>query len=128
MPAGATHRYLHVYLRDVNRSRLDERGHWSRKLAPTRLVHALVTNTSSPKQQHPLQCSGLSCRKASNCPNVGVASYSVLAACSAMQNLREAIAGYRSRLAQETNERKRDALLAVALEYLERCAACHWAR
>ena len=46
-----------------------------------------------------------------------------LAARSAMQNLREAIAGYRSRLAQETNERKRDALLAVALEYLERCCA-----
>ena len=40
--------------------------------------------------------------------------------CSAMQNLREAIAGYRIRLAQETNEHKRDALLAVALEYLER--------
>ena len=37
-----------------------------------------------------------------------------------MQNLREAIAGYRIRLAQETNEHKRDALLAVALEYLER--------
>ncbi len=38
-----------------------------------------------------------------------------------MQNLREAIAGYRGRLAQEAKEQKRDALLAVALEYLERC-------
>ena len=38
-----------------------------------------------------------------------------------MQNLREAIAGYRIRLAQENKEQKRDALLAVALEYLERC-------
>ena len=47
-----------------------------------------------------------------------------VAYCSAMQNLREAIAGYRIRLAQETNEHKRDALLAVALEYLERYL-CH---
>lgn len=39
---------------------------------------------------------------------------------SQMQNLREAIAGYRSRLMQETNETKRNALLQVCLEYLER--------
>lgn len=37
-----------------------------------------------------------------------------------MQNLREAIAGYRGRLVHEGNEGKRTALLMVALEYLER--------
>ena len=37
-----------------------------------------------------------------------------------MQNLREAIAGYRVRLIHEGNEGKRNALLEVALEYLER--------
>ena len=42
------------------------------------------------------------------------------AICSAMQNLREAIAGYRGRLVHEGNEGKRNALLMVALEYLER--------
>ena len=39
---------------------------------------------------------------------------------SAMQNLREAIAGYRGRLVHEGNEGKRTALLMVALEYLQR--------
>lgn len=39
---------------------------------------------------------------------------------SAMQNLREAIAGYRGRLVHEGNEGKRNALLMVSLEYLER--------
>ena len=34
--------------------------------------------------------------------------------CSAMQNLREAIAGYRGRLAQEGNDVKRNALLQVS--------------
>lgn len=37
-----------------------------------------------------------------------------------MQNLREAIAGYRSRLVHESNENRRSALLHVCLEYLER--------
>lgn len=44
----------------------------------------------------------------------------VIDAASAMQNLREAIAGYRSRLMHESNENKRNALLHVCLEYLER--------
>jgi hypothetical protein len=37
-----------------------------------------------------------------------------------MQNLREAIASYRSRLLNEEKERKRATLMAVCLEYLER--------
>ncbi|KAK9808828.1 hypothetical protein WJX72_004439 [[Myrmecia] bisecta] len=45
---------------------------------------------------------------------------SVIDACNAMQNLREAIAGYRVRLTHESNEDKRNALLQVCLEYLER--------
>ncbi|KAK9804170.1 hypothetical protein WJX73_008272 [Symbiochloris irregularis] len=44
----------------------------------------------------------------------------VIDANAAMQNLREAIAGYRSRMIHETNEDKRTALLHVCLEYLER--------
>ncbi|KAK9861491.1 hypothetical protein WJX84_004658 [Apatococcus fuscideae] len=44
----------------------------------------------------------------------------VIDACSAMQNLREAISGYRSRLTHESHEDKRNALLHVCLEYLER--------
>ncbi|KAK9839780.1 hypothetical protein WJX81_000925 [Elliptochloris bilobata] len=44
----------------------------------------------------------------------------VLDAAAAMQNLREAIAGYRGRLMQENVEDKRNALLQVCLEYLER--------
>ena len=36
-------------------------------------------------------------------------------ACSAMQNLREAIAGYRGRLMHEGNDTKRNALLQVTL-------------
>lgn len=36
-----------------------------------------------------------------------------LLACSAMQNLREAIAGYRGRLMHEGNDVKRNALLQV---------------
>ena len=44
----------------------------------------------------------------------------VLDAASAMQNLREAVAGYRARLAAEPDDDKRSALLDVALEYLER--------
>ena len=45
---------------------------------------------------------------------------SVLDACSAMQHLREAIASYRTRLLFETNEMRRQSLLQVCLEYLER--------
>ena len=41
-------------------------------------------------------------------------------AASGMQNLREAIAGYRNRLMHESNDNKRNALLHVCLEYLER--------
>lgn len=41
-------------------------------------------------------------------------------ACSAMQNLREAISTYRTRLLGESKEHKRSAMLAVCLEYLER--------
>ena len=44
----------------------------------------------------------------------------VVDAAEAMQNLREAVAGYRARLAAEPDDDKRSALLAVALEYLER--------
>ncbi len=44
----------------------------------------------------------------------------VLDACAAMQNLREAIASYRSRLFYEANEIRRQSLLQVCLEYLER--------
>ena len=44
----------------------------------------------------------------------------MLDAASAMQNLREAVAGYRARLAAEPDDDKRSALLDVALEYLER--------
>ena len=36
-----------------------------------------------------------------------------VATCSAMQNLREAITGYRARLAHEGNDDKRNALLQV---------------
>lgn len=45
---------------------------------------------------------------------------SVIDACSAMQNLREAINGYRTRLMREGHEGKRNSLLEVCLEYLER--------
>ena len=44
----------------------------------------------------------------------------VLDACAAMQNLREAIASYRMRLFYESNDMRRQALLQVCLEYLER--------
>ena len=44
----------------------------------------------------------------------------VLDASGAMQNLREAVAGYRARLAAEPDDDKRSDLLRVALEYLER--------
>lgn len=44
----------------------------------------------------------------------------VLDACAAMQNLREAIASYRTRLFYESNEIRRQSLLQVCLEYLER--------
>lgn len=44
----------------------------------------------------------------------------VIDAASGMQNLREAIAGYRNRLMHESNDNKRNALLHVCLEYLER--------
>lgn len=47
----------------------------------------------------------------------------VLDAGGAMQNLREAIAGYRARLAADPDDDKRSALLDVALEYLERYCA-----
>ena len=43
-------------------------------------------------------------------------------AASAMQNLREAISQYRGRLLAEAKERRRAAMMAVCLEYLERCA------
>lgn len=44
----------------------------------------------------------------------------VLDACAAMQNLREAIAAYRSRIFHEQNEMRRQSLLQVCLEYLDR--------
>jgi hypothetical protein len=44
----------------------------------------------------------------------------VVDAASAMQNLREAIAGYRSRILSESKEHKRAAITAVCLQYLER--------
>lgn len=44
----------------------------------------------------------------------------ILDACAAMQNLREAIASYRSRIFQERNEMRRQSLLQVCLEYLDR--------
>lgn len=44
----------------------------------------------------------------------------VLDACAAMQNLREAIATYRTRLFLEPNEMRRQSILQVCLEYLER--------
>ncbi len=47
----------------------------------------------------------------------------VIDAASAMQNLREAIAGYRSRILSESKEHKRAAVTTVCLQYLERCAA-----
>jgi hypothetical protein len=47
----------------------------------------------------------------------------VIDAASAMQNLREAIAGYRGRILSESKEHKRAAATAVCLQYLERCAA-----
>ena len=46
---------------------------------------------------------------------VALDSYHALLACSAMQNLREAIAGYRGRLMHEGNDVKRNALLQVLL-------------
>lgn len=42
--------------------------------------------------------------------------------CSAMQNLREAIAGYRGRLMHEGNDVKRNALLQVVPRHLPRSA------
>eukprot|EP00878_Enallax_costatus_P006221 GHUV01006524.1.p1 GENE.GHUV01006524.1~~GHUV01006524.1.p1 ORF type:complete len:1656 (+),score=579.22 GHUV01006524.1:267-5234(+) len=45
---------------------------------------------------------------------------SVIDACSAMQNLREAIATYRGRLMAESKESRRATLMGVCLEYLER--------
>ncbi|KAL4440251.1 hypothetical protein ABPG75_003252 [Micractinium tetrahymenae] len=44
----------------------------------------------------------------------------VIDACSAMQNLREAIASYRGRMFYESNDARRQSLLQVCLEYLER--------
>lgn len=44
----------------------------------------------------------------------------ILDACSAMQNLREAIVSYRARMFKETNDMQRQSLLQVCLEYLER--------
>ncbi|GAB4814185.1 hypothetical protein N2152v2_001231 [Parachlorella kessleri] len=44
----------------------------------------------------------------------------VVDACSAMQNLREAIASYRNRIYYDTNDARRQSLLQVCLEYLER--------
>lgn len=44
----------------------------------------------------------------------------VLDACSAMQNLREAISSYRNKLFAEPNDMRRQSLLQVCLEYLER--------
>ena len=48
-------------------------------------------------------------------PNSFLHSPRVHAGCSAMQNLREAIAGYRGRLMHEGNDIKRNALLEVCL-------------
>lgn len=44
----------------------------------------------------------------------------ILDACAAMQNLREAIANYRNRIFQERNEMRRQSILQVCLEYLDR--------
>jgi hypothetical protein len=56
--------------------------------------------------------------------NLGKAALdAVVDAASAMQNLRDAIAQYRSRVLAETKERRRATLMAVCLEYLERCGA-----
>lgn len=44
--------------------------------------------------------------------------------CSAMQNLREAIAGYRGRLMHEGNDIKRNALLQVTLRLRHAVAYC----
>eukprot|EP00887_Chlorella_sp_A99_P002448 scaffold10.g2448.t1 len=44
----------------------------------------------------------------------------VLDACAAMQNLREAIASYRTRIYYEASDARRTSLLHVCLEYLER--------
>lgn len=44
----------------------------------------------------------------------------VIDACAAMQNLREAIASYRNRIYYDTNDARRQSLLQVCLEYLER--------
>jgi hypothetical protein len=44
----------------------------------------------------------------------------VIDACSGMQNLREAIASYRGRIFYEANDTRRQSLLQVCLEYLER--------
>eukprot|EP00210_Caulerpa_lentillifera_P000523 g506.t1 len=44
----------------------------------------------------------------------------VIDAANHMQNLREAILGYRERLSMEHNEAKRNSILRVSLEYLER--------
>ncbi len=48
-------------------------------------------------------------------------------ACSAMQNLREAIGSYRARLLSETKEHERAVLMGVCLEYLERWVGGHLA-
>jgi len=44
----------------------------------------------------------------------------ILDACAAMQNLREAIAVYRAKIFHERNELRRQSLLQVCLEYLDR--------
>lgn len=44
----------------------------------------------------------------------------VIDQCSAMQNLREAIAGYRNSIQRQADEKKREAALSFFVEYLER--------
>lgn len=44
----------------------------------------------------------------------------VIDKCSAMQNLREAIAGYRNSIQRQADEKKREAALSFFVEYLER--------
>jgi protein-tyrosine phosphatase len=44
----------------------------------------------------------------------------VIDSCSAMQNLREAIAGYRNSIQRQADEKKREAALSFFVEYLER--------
>ena len=56
--------------------------------------------------------------------NLGLRVILLLMVCSAMQNLREAIAGYRGRLMHEGNDIKRNALLQVTPQLRHAVAYC----